>query len=133
MFCGFGWLQQARGVMPSPIPAYSPCNLEVLTIRFGVTFHHEYSWWWWQTAFGADGPDGLKPGVPHDGHLTLADGKGKWWEGFDPRLLYGVDLREYKGVAAAAMGGIPQNGYNEVDIERPLRVGDQAANCLDYG
>ena len=23
-------------------------------IRFGVTFHHEYSWWWWQTAFGAD-------------------------------------------------------------------------------
>ena len=25
------------------------------------------------------------------------------------------------------------NGYNEVDIERPLRVGDQAAICLDYG
>ena len=25
------------------------------------------------------------------------------------------------------------NGYNEIDIERPLRVGDQAAICLDYG
>jgi RHS repeat-associated protein len=25
------------------------------------------------------------------------------------------------------------NGYNEVDIERPLRIGDQAAICLDYG
>ena len=70
-------------------------------IRFGVTFHHEYSWWWWQTAFGAD-KDGPKAGVPYDGHLTLEDGKGKWWEGLDPRLLYGVDLREYKGVAAAA-------------------------------
>jgi alpha-L-fucosidase len=35
--------------------------------------------------------------VPYDGNLTLADGKGKWWEGYDPRLLYGVDLREYKG------------------------------------
>jgi alpha-L-fucosidase len=71
-------------------------------IRFGVTFHHEYNWWWWQTAFGADGPNGPKPGVPYDGHLTLADGKGKWWEGFDPRLLYGVDLREYRGVVRAA-------------------------------
>lgn len=25
------------------------------------------------------------------------------------------------------------NGYNEVDIERPLRVGDQAAICLNFG
>ena len=49
--------------------------------------------------------NGLKAGVPYDGHLTLADGKGKWWEGLDPRLLYGIDLREYKGVAAAANHG----------------------------
>lgn len=70
-------------------------------IRFGVTFHHEYTWWWWQTAFGSD-PDGIKKGIPYDGNLTLADGKGKWWEGLDPRLLYGIDLREYKGVDAAA-------------------------------
>jgi alpha-L-fucosidase len=66
-------------------------------IRFGVTFHHEYSWWWWQTAFGSD-TEGAKKGIPYDGNLTLADGKGKWWEGYDPRLLYGIDLREYKGV-----------------------------------
>ena len=36
--------------------------------------------------------------MPYDGHLTLADGKGKWWDGYDPRQLYGIDLREYKGV-----------------------------------
>jgi alpha-L-fucosidase len=68
-------------------------------MRFGVTFHHEYTWWWWQTAFGSD-KEGEKKGVPYDGNLTLADGKGKWWQGLDPRLLYGIDLREYKGVAA---------------------------------
>ena len=70
-------------------------------LRFGVTFHHEYTWWWWQTAFGSDG-DGPRAGVPYDGRLTLADGKGKWWDGLDPRLLYGIDLREYQGVSAAA-------------------------------
>ena len=73
-------------------------------IRFGVTFHHEYTWWWWQTAFNSD-TEGAKKGVPYDGHLTLADGKGKWWEGYDPRLLYGIDLREYKGVIQAAASG----------------------------
>lgn len=66
-------------------------------MRFGVTFHHEYTWWWWQTAFGSD-KQGPKKGIPYDGNLSLADGKGKWWEGFDPKMLYGVDLREYKGV-----------------------------------
>ena len=70
-------------------------------MHYGVTFHHEYTWWWWQTAFGSD-RDGAKKGVPYDGNLTLADGKGKWWEGYDPRLLYGINLREYKGVTAAA-------------------------------
>jgi alpha-L-fucosidase len=73
-------------------------------MHFGVTFHHEYTWWWWQTAFGSD-KEGAKKGVPYDGNLTLADGKGKWWEGYDPRLLYGIDLREYKGVSKAAASG----------------------------
>lgn len=73
-------------------------------MHFGVTFHHEYTWWWWQTAFGSD-KEGDKAGVPYDGNLTLADGKGKWWEGYDPRLLYGIDLREYKGVTKAAASG----------------------------
>lgn len=67
-------------------------------LKYGVTFHHEYTWWWWQAAFGSD-TSGAKKGIPYDGRLTLADGKGKWWQGYDPRQLYGVDLREYKTVA----------------------------------
>ena len=73
-------------------------------MRYGVTFHHEYTWWWWQTAFGSD-KKGDKAGVPYDGNLTLADGEGKWWEGYDPRLLYGIDLREYETVDEMAHTG----------------------------
>jgi alpha-L-fucosidase len=65
-------------------------------MRFGVSFHDEYTWWWWQQAYHSD-KTGDKAGLPYDGNLTLADGKGKWWEGYDPRLLYGIDLREYQG------------------------------------
>lgn len=73
-------------------------------MHFGVTFHHEYTWWWWQTAFGSDS-FGDKQALPYDGNLSPADGKGKWWEGYDPRMLYGIDLREYQGVIAAANTG----------------------------
>jgi alpha-L-fucosidase len=64
-------------------------------LRLGLTFHHEYTWWWWAHAFHADA-QGPRAGVPYDGRLTLADGRGKWWEGLDPRLLYTIDLREYR-------------------------------------
>lgn len=70
-------------------------------MRFGITFHHEYSWWWWQTAFQSDFT-GDMAGVPYDGSLTAEDGRGEWREGLDPRYLYGVNLREYESVAEAA-------------------------------
>jgi len=61
-------------------------------MRFGVSFHHEYTWWWWQRAFGADS-QGDKAGIPYDAKvLTMADGKGKWWDGLDPRRLYGKPM-----------------------------------------
>lgn len=73
-------------------------------MNYGVTFHHEYTWWWWQTAFGQD-HDGEYAGIPYDGHLTLEDGKGTWWEGYDPRMLYGIDLREYESVEEKSFTG----------------------------
>lgn len=47
-----------------------------------------WTWRWLDSAFGRDA-DGLHAGVPYDGHLTAADGTGTWWEGLDPRALYG--------------------------------------------
>ena len=57
-------------------------------LRFGVTLHAARNWWWFQTAHGADA-SGPNAGVPYDGCLTLADGKGQWWQGYDPQQLYG--------------------------------------------
>lgn len=63
-------------------------------MRFGVSFHHEYTWWWYQPAFGADAT-GPRAGVPYDGNLTKADGNGRWWDGYDPAQLYTIRLAGY--------------------------------------
>ncbi|NUQ17869.1 MAG: alpha-L-fucosidase [Sphingomonas sp.] len=57
-------------------------------LKFGVTVHQARNWWWFQVAHGAD-RTGPFAGIPYDGLLTLADGKGQWWEGLDPQRLYG--------------------------------------------
>lgn len=66
-------------------------------MHYGIAFHHEYSWWWWQTPFWSD-KTGARRGVQYDGATTLTDGIGTAWEGYDPRMLYGIDLNEYKGM-----------------------------------
>ena len=58
-------------------------------LRFGVTVHQARNWWWFQPSHGAD-KSGPLAGVPYDGHLTEADGKGQWWQGLNPQRLYGV-------------------------------------------
>ena len=58
-------------------------------MRFGVTVHQARNWWWFQTSHGAD-KTGQAAGLSYDGDLTLADGKGQWWQGLDPQRLYGV-------------------------------------------
>ncbi|HVU33989.1 MAG TPA: alpha-L-fucosidase [Opitutaceae bacterium] len=58
-------------------------------LRFGVSNHSSHAWHWFQSAYGYD-PEGPKAGVRYDAYrLTKADGKGKWWDGLDPRDLYG--------------------------------------------
>ena len=56
-------------------------------LHFGVTVHAVSAWSWYEVAQGAD-KNGPKAGVPYDGKLTKADGKGTWWEGYDPQDLY---------------------------------------------
>ena len=56
-------------------------------IPFGVSIHASHAWCWMETSRGADKNGALK-GVPYDGWLTKADGKGKWWEGYDIQDLY---------------------------------------------
>ena len=56
-------------------------------LRFGVSVHAARAWSWMEDAQGSDKEGPLK-GVPYDGKLTRADGKGTWWEGMDPQALY---------------------------------------------
>ena len=56
-------------------------------LPFGVSIHSAHAWRWYETAQMAD-KVGDKAGIPYDGTLTKADGKGKWWEGLDPQKLY---------------------------------------------
>lgn len=56
-------------------------------LRFGVSNHSSHAWHWFQPAYGHD-VEGPLAGVPYDGNLTKADGKGKWWDGLDPKDLY---------------------------------------------
>jgi alpha-L-fucosidase len=56
-------------------------------LPFGVSVHATHTWLWLETAQRAD-KNGKYAGVPYDGKLTKADGKGKWWEGLDPHELY---------------------------------------------
>jgi alpha-L-fucosidase len=61
-------------------------------LRFGVSYHSTPGRTWGQFMpywYGSD-KEGPLAGVPYDGAvLTKADGKGQWWEGLDPRDLYG--------------------------------------------
>lgn len=57
-------------------------------LMFGVSFHGLASWQWFESARLAD-LEGPKKGVRYDGWLTEKDGKGKWWDGYNPQDLYG--------------------------------------------
>ncbi|HTV61126.1 MAG TPA: alpha-L-fucosidase [Verrucomicrobiae bacterium] len=56
-------------------------------LRFGVSVHAARNWWWFQVAHLCDNAGPLA-GAPYDGHLTLKQGKGQWWQGYDPQQLY---------------------------------------------
>jgi alpha-L-fucosidase len=56
-------------------------------LRFGVSVHAAHAWAWYETAQRAD-KQGPLAGVPYDGRLTAAQGRGQWWQGLDPQALY---------------------------------------------
>ncbi len=56
-------------------------------LPFGLSVHAAHAWTWFETSQLSD-KEGPLAGVPYDGKLTKADGKGKWWEGLDPQELY---------------------------------------------
>lgn len=56
-------------------------------LPFGASIHASHAWSWLEPSQRSD-TQGPFAGVPYDGNLTAADGKGKWWDGLDPQELY---------------------------------------------
>ena len=56
-------------------------------LPLGISFHADHAWNWYEPSQRYD-INGPKAGEYYDGKLTKADGKGKWWEGYDPQNLY---------------------------------------------
>jgi alpha-L-fucosidase len=56
-------------------------------LRFAISSHGDRAWSWYQNAQLAD-PSGPLAGVHYDGLLSKDQGKGTWWEGYDPQDLY---------------------------------------------
>lgn len=58
-------------------------------LPFGVSSHDDRFLGWWLPAFGSD-KSGPYKNIPYEGRMTKKDGKGKWWDGYDPAQLYGL-------------------------------------------
>jgi alpha-L-fucosidase len=71
-------------------------------LKYGISFHADHAWTWYEPSQRYD-LNGDKMGVSYDGKMTKADGKGKWWEGFDPQDLYAQDHELSQGSWANGM------------------------------
>jgi len=87
-------------------------------MHFGVSFHGRLAWSWFEPTRSSD-YTGPKAGIPYDGVLTKADGKGKWWEGYDPQDLYckphrpGEPIRVLWSSTKTVKGDAPDREFND--------------------
>jgi alpha-L-fucosidase len=79
-------------------------------LKFGVTEHAARTWTWFEVAQGSD-KTGPLAGIPYDGTMTPADGKGLWWQGYDPADLYAQNH---------AIGAPPSQAYCDKFFNRTL-------------
>jgi alpha-L-fucosidase len=72
-------------------------------LRFAVSNHSAHAWHWNQAAYGYD-LEGPRRGQRYDAaRLTAASGRGTWWEGLDPQMLYtGPSMAMPDGVRSIA-------------------------------
>ncbi|WP_223649093.1 alpha-L-fucosidase [Hymenobacter psoromatis] len=87
-------------------------------LRFGVSVHAAHAWTWYETARQAD-KTGPLAGVPYDGRLTAAAGRGQWWQGYDPQALY---AQNHAPSAAQTPGASPRQWDWGDGASRPDRA-----------
>lgn len=94
-------------------------------LPFGVSIHASSAWSWYEPAQLCDSVGPWK-GIPFDGNLTREDGKGEWWEGYDPQDLYAQyrhRISDYvydRAKANAAPGDLPSEAYLQKYYDRVM-------------
>ncbi len=96
-------------------------------LRFAVSVHASHAWSWYEVSQGAD-KTGPFAGVPYDGKLTKADGKGKWWDGLDPQDLYAQNHKPGKKLVwdwdPRQGSSVPDAAYMEKFFKRTQQLWD---------
>jgi alpha-L-fucosidase len=96
-------------------------------LRFAVSVHASRAWSWYERAQGAD-KEGPLAGVPYDGKLTKADGKGQWWDGLDPQDLYAQNHQPGTKLEwswdPAKGSSVPDTAYMEKFFKRTQQLWD---------
>ncbi|GAA3923434.1 alpha-L-fucosidase [Chitinophaga oryziterrae] len=112
-------------------------------MHFGVSVHAAHAWTWYEVAQRAD-KTGPMAGIPYDGKLTKADGKGTWWDGMDPQALYAQDhalsknsedngtIHKIWGWDAAQGASIPDKEYCEKFYNRTADLINKYSPDLIY-
>jgi alpha-L-fucosidase len=92
-----------------------------------VSVHASHAWSWYEPAQGAD-TNGRFAGIPYDGKLTKADGKGLWWDGLDPQELYAQNHAPGKKLMwtwdPAKGSSVPDAAYMERFFKRTQQLWD---------
>ena len=91
-------------------------------LHLGVSMHASHAWTW------------LEPSQNYDGNLTKADGKGKWWEGYDPQELYAQNHAHSSGWAES--GTIHSqwewgNGASQPSAAYKTKFQNRVLQCID--
>lgn len=110
-------------------------------LPFGVTVHGSHPWTWYEVAQRSD-KSGPHAGVPYDGKLTKADGRNKWWNGYDPQQLYAQNHALSKdSLNDGSMGehwdwgngaSIPDKAYCDKFLNRTIDLIDKYGPDLIY-
>ncbi|WP_343672306.1 alpha-L-fucosidase [Chitinophaga sp.] len=110
-------------------------------LRFGVTVHASHAWTWYEVAQRSD-KNGPYAGIPYDGKLTIADGNGKWWSGYDPQSLYAQNhplskdsLNDNSMVGYWDWGNganVPDKAYCDAFLNRTIDLIDKYGPDLVY-
>ena len=102
-------------------------------LPFGVSVHASHAWMWFEPAQGSD-KSGPLAGVPYDGKLTKARGKGAWWQGLDPQELYAQNHALSDGYHWEWEKGssVPSKAYCDKFLKRTMELIDKYEPDLLY-